>query len=142
MAHLHRHGKALQYATSAVTDDCFHLPSNCFQSLNPVLVRSDGFVGQELPEEILFAMRTTPDHDAEELLEVCRVHDDDHLIGCQLLLLDLDSFQLPLHPFRTPSVHLCNLCMGLFAMSEFSPDFFLLRRRFLTELFTALRTFP
>ena len=47
LAHLHRHGKPLQQATSAVTDNGSDLPSVLLQSLNAVLVRGDGFVGEE-----------------------------------------------------------------------------------------------
>ena len=90
MTHLHRHRKALQQATSAITDNRSDFPSNGFQHLDAVLVRADGFVGQELPEEILVSVRTAPDHDAEESPEVCGVHDDDDLIRCQLLLRDDD----------------------------------------------------
>src|SRR3989338_3746654 len=122
MTHLHRHGKPLQDATSAITDDCFDLPSNCFQCLDPILVGTDGFVGKKLPQEILLAMWTPPHHDAKQTLEVRRVHDDDHLIGCQIFLLDLNTLQLSLDPLRTTSVHLCNLRMSLFSMREFFPD--------------------
>ena len=127
VTHLHRHGKSLQQATSAITDDGFDVPSLRLQLLNPIFVCTDGFVGEELPEEILLAVRTPPDHDAEQAFEVRGIHDDDHLVGCQLLFLDLDSFQLPLHPLRTASVHLCNLCVGLFAMRELLPDLLLTR---------------
>jgi len=123
MAHLHRHGKALQYATSAIADDRFDLPSDRFQFLNAILVGCDGFVGKEFPQEILFAVGTPPHHDAELALEVRRVHDNDHLIGCQFsLLINLDAIQLSLHPLRTASVLLCNLRMGLFAMRKLTPD--------------------
>jgi hypothetical protein len=123
VAHLHRYGKALQDATSAITHNGHHLPSGNFQCLNSVLVRSDGFVGEELPEKILFAVRTPPHHDAEQALEVRRVHDDDHLIGRELFLLNLNAFQLSLHPLRTATVVLRNLHMGLFAMCKLMPNF-------------------
>ena len=47
LAHLHRHGKALQYAPSAITDDGSDLPSVLLQPLDAVLVRGDGFIGEE-----------------------------------------------------------------------------------------------
>ena len=47
MAHLHGDGKALQYATSSITDDGSDLPSVLLQPLDAVLVRGDGFIGKE-----------------------------------------------------------------------------------------------
>ena len=137
LAHLHRDGKALQQATSAITDDGSDPPSLFLQLFDATLVRIDGLVGQELPEEILVTMRTPPHHDAEESLEVGRVHDDDHFVGCQFLLSNFDAFQLTLHPLRTPSVLLCDLLVRLFAVSELLPD---VRRVFLPLLTTLLAT--
>lgn len=137
VTHLHGHGKALQQATPAITDNRSDFPSNSFQHFDAILVRTDGFVGQELPEEILVSVRASPHHDAEEPPEVCGVHDDDDLIGCQLLLLNDDFLQLSLHPLRTASIYLCNLCMGLFAVGELLPDFC---RMFLPQLATLLST--
>ena len=137
MAHLHRDGKPLQQATSAITDDCPHLPSSGFQCLDPVLVCTDGFVREKFPQEILPAMRTAPHHDAEQSLEVGGVHDDDHFIRCQLFLRNFDILQLSLHPLRAASVLLCNLCVGLFAMGVLSPDF---SREFLPLFATLLPT--
>ena len=137
LAHLHRHGKALQDATSAITDDGFDLPSDGFQCLDSFLVRCNGFIRQKLPEEILRAVRTPPDHDAEESPEVRGVHDDDHLIGCQFLLLHLNPLQLSLHPLRAASVRLRNLRMGLFAVRELMPDLFRVSLLLLTRFFTA-----
>ena len=142
MAHLHRHGKALQNATSAITDNGSHLPSDRLQYLNAVLVRTNGFVGEELPGEICMTARTAPHHDAEESLEVRGIHDDDHLIGCQILSFNLYSFQVSLYPLRAASVLLGDLCMGLFTVRELSPDFFLFRWLLLTELFPAILTSP
>jgi len=72
-------------------------------------------------------MGTAPHHDTEQASEVRRVHDDDHLVGRQLLLVDLNSFQLPLHPLCTATILLRNLGMGLFAVRELLPDLLLAR---------------
>ena len=88
------------------------------------------------------SMRTPPHHDAEESSEVCGVHDDDDLVGCQFLLLHHDAFQLSLHPLRAPSVRLCNLRMGLFAVGELSPDFPSALLSLLTEFLAAGFTLP
>lgn len=142
VTHLHRDGESLQHATSAITDNGLHLPSDHFQCLNPVLVRTDSFVGKEFPEEILLTVGTPPHHDAEESLEVRGVHDDDHFVGCQFFLLNLDALQLSLHPLRAASVLLCNLYMGLFAMRELLPNLSLVTVLLLTELFPAILTPP
>lgn len=142
MTHLDRDRKPLQQATSAITDDRSDLPSNGFQSLDAILVPTDGFVGKELPEQILVTMRTAPDHDAEEPPEVRRVHDDDHLIWCQFFLLNDHIFQLSLHPLRTASIHLCNLRMSLFAVRELFPDFCGMFLPSLAGLLAAFRTLP
>ena len=123
MAHLHRHRKALQDATSAITDDGPHLPSDGFQYLDPVLVCADGFVRKKLPQKILLAMGTAPHHDTKQTLEVGGVHDDDDFIRCHLFLHDHHALQLSLYPLRAAFVLLGNLCMSLFAMRELSPDF-------------------
>lgn len=70
-------------------------------------------------------MGATPHHDAEQALEVGRIHEDDHLIRCQILLLYFNSSQLPLYPLRTPSVLPRDLCVSLFAVGEFMPDLLL-----------------
>ena len=142
MAHLHRDGKALQQATSAVTDDGFHLPSDGFQCLDSFLVRCNRFVGEKLPEEILRAVRAPPDHDTEESLEVCGIHDDDHFVGCHLLPFNRHPLQLSLHPLRTATVYLCDLCMSLFAVRELLPDFSRVRLPFLTTLLPACAALP
>lgn len=142
VAHLHGHGKALQQATSAVTDDGFHLPSVCFQSLDAILVRRNCFVWEELPEKILRAVGTPPHHDAEESPEVRRVHDDDHLVGCHLLLLNLHVLQLSLHPLRAASELLRDLRMGLLAMRELSPDLCRIFLSLLAALLAARRALP
>ena len=142
LTHLHGHGKPLQQATSAITDDGPDLPSDGLQSLNPVLVRCNRFVREELPEEILLPMRASPDHDAEEPLEVRGIHDDDDLVGCEFLLLDHDILQLSLYPLRAASVLLCDLCVRLFAVGELPPDFFGVFLLPLTALLAARRALP
>ena len=142
VTHLHGHGKALQQATSAVADDGPDLPSSGLQGLDAILVRTDGFVGEELPEEILVTMGTALHHDAEESLEVGGVHDDDDLVGCEFLLLDHDILQLPLHPLRTASILLCDLCVRLFAVGELMPNLPRTRRSFLTEFLTTCSALP
>lgn len=122
MAHLDRNRKPLQQATSAITDDGEYLPALCFQFFNAALVRTDGFVGEKLPEEILPAMGTPPYHDAEEASEVGGIHDNDDLIGCKLLLRNFDPFQLTLHPLGTASVLPGDICVTLFTASEVFPD--------------------
>ena len=72
-------------------------------------------------------VRASPHHDAEESFEICGIHDDDHLIGRKLLLLNHDAFQLPLHPLCAMSVLLGNLRVGLLAVGELLPDPFRLR---------------
>lgn len=91
VAHLHGHGKSLQQATSAVADDGSDPPSPCLQRFNATLVRINGFVGKELPQEILFVVGTPPHHHAEQPLEVRGVHDDDHFVGSKLLLLNFNT---------------------------------------------------
>ena len=142
LAHLDRHGKSLQQATPAVTDDGSNLRSSGLQCLDAVLVGTDGFVWEEFPQKILVTMGTAPHHDAEEPLEVGRVHDDDDLVGCEFLLLDHDVLQLSLHPLRTTSVLLCDLCVRLFAVGELMPNLPRTRRSFLTEFFAACFTLP
>lgn len=88
MTHLHRHGKALQQATSAVTDDGFNPPSLLLQRRYACLVFTYGFVRKKLPEKVLVTMRTPPHHDAEEPPEVCGVHNYDDCIGSEFLPLD------------------------------------------------------
>ena len=142
LTHLDRHGKALQQATPAVADDGSDFPSSGLQSLNTILVRTDGFIGQEFPQKILVTMGTAPHHHPEESLEVRRVHDDDDLVGCEFLLLDHDILQLPLHPLRTASVLLCDLCVRLFPVRELSPDFLCVVPSLLTEFFAACFALP
>lgn len=142
MTHLHGHGKALQDATSAVTDNCLYLPSDCFQRFDSILVCCDGFVREELPQKVLLTMRAAPNHDSEETLEVRRIHDDDHFIGCQFFLLNLNVLQLSLYPLRAASILLRNLRVSLFAMGEFVPDFLPPRWRLLPALFTACTALP
>lgn len=69
-------------------------------------------------------MRASPHHHAKETMEVCGVHDDDDLVRSQFLLQNFNALQLPLHPLGTASVLPGNISMALFAMREFSPDFF------------------
>lgn len=142
VTHLHRHGESLQHATSAIADDRPHLPSDSLQSLNAVLVRTDSFVGEKFPEEILLTVGTPPHHYAEEPLKVGGVHDNDHVVGCQRSLLNIDTFQLSLHPLRAASVLLCKLCVGLFAVGELFPNLSLVTVLLLTELFPAIFTPP
>lgn len=142
MAHLHWDGKASQQATPSITDNRLHLPADSLQKANPVLVCLDRFVWKKLPQEVLAAVRTAPNHDTEEVFEICGVHDNDHLIRCKLLPLNLHSLQLPLHPFRAASELPGNLFVGLFAVRELLPNLFLLGWRFLTELFPTLSTSP
>ena len=142
VTHLHRHGKPLQQATSAVTDDGPDLPSDGLQSLNTILVRTDGFVGEELPEKVLLPMRAPPHHDPEESLEVGGVHDDDDLVGCEFLLLDHDILQLPLHPLRAAFILLCDLRVRLFAVGELPPDFFGVFLLLFTAFLAACRALP
>ena len=99
-------------------------------------------VGEEFPEEILFAVRAAPHHDAKQTLKVRRVHDDDYFIGRKFFLLDLNAFQLSLYPLRTATIALCNLCMSLFSVCELFPNFFRLLSLLLAAFFVARTTFP
>lgn len=142
VAHLHGDGEALQQATPAVTDDCPHLPADCLQEINALLVCRDGLVWEKLPQEVLAAVWAAPHHDAEEVLEVRRVHDDDHLVRCQLLPLNLHSLQLPLHPLRAAAVLLCDLLVGLLAVGELLPNLLSMYMPLLAEFFAARFAFP
>lgn len=90
VAHLDRTRESLQQATSAITDDRLHLPSDHLQEFNSFFVCRDCFVREELPQEVLFVVNIPPDHDPEEAMKVRGVHDDDHLIGSDFLLPNLD----------------------------------------------------
>lgn len=87
-------------------------------------------------------VRTPPDHDTKEPPEVGRVHDDDHLIGCEFLLLNDDPLQLPLHPLGAASILLCNLLMRLLAVRELSPDLVRVVPSLLSEFFPACFALP
>ena len=87
-------------------------------------------------------VRAPPHHHAKEPLKVRGVHNDHNLIGCEFLLLDDDILQLSLHPLRTASVLLGNLCVGLFAMGELFPNLLRWTVLFLTALFPALLAPP
>ena len=87
-------------------------------------------------------MRTPKYHNSEEAFEVCGVHDDDHFIWCQFLLLNYDPPQLTLYPLRTASMFLGNLLMRLFAMSELFPNLSTTNVLFLTALFVAPFALP
>lgn len=142
VAHLYRHGKSLQQATPAITDDGFDVPSLRSQLCNAILVCRNGFVGEESPEKIFLLVRTPPYHDAEEAFEVCGIHHDDHFVRCQLPLRNLNTLQLSLHPLRTASVLLGNLCVSLFAMCELTPNFSRVNMLLLSTLFAARFTLP
>ncbi len=142
MAHLHRNGKALQQATSAITDDGSDVPASLLQLRNAMLVRIDGFVGKKLPQEILLLMRAPPHHDAEEPLEVRGVHDDDHFVRCWIPLVHHDVLQMTLHPFRAAPVLPRYLHMGLFAVRKFLPDLCRVFFPFFATFPTASFAFP
>jgi len=142
VAHLHGHGKSLQQATSAITDDCSDFPSLLLQLFNAALVRIDRLVRQELPEKVLLPVRTSPHHDTEESPEVRGVHDDDDLIGGKLLPLNVNRLELPLHPLRTVSVLLSDLRMGLLTVRVRMPEFLLSGGGLLPALLTAFAALP
>ena len=102
----------------------------------------DGLPWHELPEEVLFSMWTTPDHDTERPLEVGGIHHDNDLIRCEFFSWNHHSFQLSLHPLRTAPVLPGNVRMALLAMCEFFPNLLLVIPSFLTTLLAACSTFP
>ena len=143
LAHLNGNaGKGMHKPSPCIADDANDLPASAFQLLHTRHVLRNGFVGKKLPEKVPVTVRTSENHDAENMTEVRRVHHHDNISGLQKTRLHHCQIHLLLYPPSASSQLLTNFCVGLFSMRVGLQNSLRIGTPLLTKLFLTFNAFP